>query len=197
MKKLVKILLIIVLIISLFSVGTLVADRSYLRENVIRLHIRANSDSVADQAEKLAVRDVLLQRLEKSMSHINTAESAKRFLNEKLEAIESYLNHFLESEGSDHRARVSFSAEAFETREYSDFSLPAGVYDSLIVELGCGEGKNWWCVVFPSLCLQDFDTAAAASNMDPGLKNSLAGNRGYKVRFFILECFGKLQNIFQ
>ena len=196
MKKTAKILWSAVLVLTMLLLGAVLADKQYLRENVVRMHIRANSDSVSDQQEKLAVRDALLEYLTETDENVSNAGEAKAFLQENLGELENRANSVLADNNSQHCAKVSLREEAFPTREYEEFSLPAGVYDALVVEIGNAEGKNWWCVVFPSLCLQDFCTAAAAVDMEQGLQNTLSGNNGYEVRFFLLECIGKIENFF-
>ena len=88
--------------------------------------------------------------------------------------------------------------EPFPTREYDTFVLPAGIYEAIRVTIGTGEGKNWWCVVFPRLCISAStdafaDTAAGAGFSDP-LTGALTGNENYQVRFFLLECIGWVEN---
>ena len=123
-------------------------------------------------------------------------QDAKLCLENNITTIQDHINEFLYQRGSTHEAQLSLRKEAFDTRDYNTFRLPAGVYDSLIIEIGSGEGANWWCVVFPSLCLQDFYTAAASVDMNDGIQETLAGEEKTRVRFFLLECLGKLENFF-
>ena len=106
----------------------------------------------------------------------------------------------LDAEGVKDRANVTLTAEEFPTRIYDTFTLPAGIYDSLRITIGSGEGHNWWCVVFPSLCVPAAtegvaDTAASAGFSD-GLSGAITGQSGYDVRLFLLDCLGKLENLF-
>ena len=196
MWKIAKVLWSLVLVLAFLILGALLADKQVLREGFIRMHIRANSNTAEDQREKLAVRDELLKHLSFRAEEMKTVEETKTYLQTHLDEMEACVNTFLAERGSCNRASVHFSAEAFDTREYDGFSLPAGVYESLIVEIGNGEGKNWWCVVFPSLCLQDFDAAATAADFDSGVQSTLTQEDGYEIRFFLLECLGKLENFF-
>ena len=102
--------------------------------------------------------------------------------------------------GSGETAKITFLKEEFDTREYDTFSLPAGVYESLRITIGEGAGKNWWCVVFPSLCVpattEGFADTAAGSGFDNSLTGALGNNGGYKVRFFLLDCLGRIENFF-
>ena len=92
---------------------------------------------------------------------------------------------------------MSFRRELFPTREYDTFSLPAGVYDSLRVTIGQGEGHNWWCVAFPSLCLsaasEEFADKAAGAGFPDSLTGALDGEEKYEVRFFLLDALGELE----
>lgn len=196
MWKITKYLWCLVLVLALLIFGALLADKQVLKESFIRMHIRANSNSAEDQTEKLAVRDELLEFLSHQTDEIDSVEEARQFLQQNIRELEACANSCLQERGSDNRAEICLRKEAFDTRDYVDFSLPAGVYEALVVEIGSGEGNNWWCVVFPTLCLQDFYTAAAAVDMDDGIQSTLAQEEGYEVRFFLLECLGKLENFF-
>ena len=121
-----------------------------LSEKLIRLHVVANSDEPDDQAVKLLVRDAVLQEASIALENTDDPESA---LLSALPALTRAANETLALQGSSDTASVSLRRELFPTREYDTFRLPAGVYKSLRVTIGKGEGHNWWCVVFPALCL--------------------------------------------
>lgn len=199
MFKFIKKLLAVILVLSLFGFGVLLADKQSLREGVVRLHVVANSDSEYDQQIKLRVRDALLDYIETNMPQFKDAQSAKAYLISHLEQLEQTANAVLASFGVD-RAKVTLMKEEFGVREYDTFKLPAGVYDSLRVEIGDAAGKNWWCVVFPSLCtgscVEEFKEIAVSSGFDDNLTNTLAEENGYEIRFFFLDCLGKLENFF-
>lgn len=199
MFKFIKKLLAVIMVLSLFGFGVLLADKQSLRDGVVRLHIVANSDSEQDQQIKLYVRDALLEYIETNMPQFSDAQSAKAYLNSHLEQLEQTANVVLAEFCSD-RARVTLAKEEFGVREYDTFTLPSGVYDSLRVEIGEAAGKNWWCVVFPSLCtgtcVEEFKDIAVSSGFDDNLTNTLAEQDGYKIRFFFLDCLGKLENFF-
>ena len=183
----------------LFLIG-LVKDQSYLQKNLIRLHIVANSDSAEDQSVKLFVRDAVTGYLQEQMTDIYNVEEAKTHILSVLPELEQLVNSALRQQGTQDTARVTLMKEAFDTRHYDTFSLPAGIYESLRITIGEGEGKNWWCVVFPSLCLPSatdgFQDTAVSSGFDEGLSNTLSGERGFRVRFYFMDCVGKMQNLF-
>ena len=200
MRKLAKIMGTCMLLAALAWFGTVLADRQSLNENVIRLHVVAASDSEEDQQIKLQVRDALIETLQPGMDGLADADAAKEYLMSRLEDLEETANRILTEAGSEDQATVTLAKEAFSTRDYDTFSLPAGVYESLRVTIGQGEGENWWCVVFPSLCLpatsEGFEDAAAGAGFQDGLTNTLQQEDGYEIRFFFLDCLGWLENLF-
>ena len=175
----------------------LLRDRQYLNRELIRLHVVANSDSERDQDIKLQVRDAIVASLYEGMADIGDIGAAKEYLRENLSKIESVANQTLEAAGVDSRAVVTLCREAFDIRKYDTFTLPAGVYESLRVVIGEGQGKNWWCVAFPTLCMsatsEGFEEAAQTAGMDENLSETLTG--GYQLRFFLLDALGRVENI--
>ena len=198
MKKLLKITALCILTAVLLWCGSVVRDRMTLREKVIRLHVVADSDDAADQAYKLQVRDAVTAYLAENMDTNISQNQAKLWLEENLEELTQVANATLHEAGAGDRAAVSLAREAFPVRHYDTFSLPSGVYDSLRITIGAGEGKNWWCVIFPSLCVSAAsetvaDTAAGAGFSD-GLTGAIQGQPGYEIRFFFLDWLGKVEN---
>ena len=191
MVKLVKRVMICFAVAALVWCGTLIADRQQLHEELIRLHVVANSDTEADQAVKLQVRDAVIKSLEEELKNVADVEQAKAYIRENLPKIQQIANQTLEAAGFDTQAVVSLCQEAFDTREYDTFSLPAGVYESLRIVIGEGQGHNWWCVVFPSLCLPVAQTAGFPDS----LNSALTGEEGYELRFYLLDAMGRLENI--
>ena len=118
----------------------------------LRVHIRANSNGAEDQAVKYEVRDGVVEYLTPVVAACETKEEAVSAIEARLEAIEGVAERILLENGYAYGARASVRKEEFPTRVYDGATLPAGVYDALIVELGTGEGDNWWCVVYPPLC---------------------------------------------
>jgi len=183
-----------------FWCGTIIADREFLNEELIRLHVVANSDSPADQQIKLQVRDAVTSSLNEALRSVSNVEEAKQWIKENLVFIQSIANNTLLEAGSSNQAVVSLCKESFAERCYDTFSLPAGLYDALRITIGAGEGKNWWCVVFPSLCIpataDGFEAIAAGAGFPDSLNKALAGESEYELRFFLLNVLGKLENIF-
>ncbi len=200
MKKFTKYFLATVALVCLFGFGTLLADKQKLGSELVRLHIVADSDSIDDQNIKLTVRDAVVAYLQDKMSDIANAEQAKAYIQEELETIEKIANDTIRLNGCDDIASVSLSRESFGPREYDTFSLPSGVYESLRIEIGSGEGRNWWCVVFPSLCVpaaaEGFTETAVSAGLGQGLVSTLSDDGEYKIRFYLLDCLGRLENFF-
>lgn len=199
MKKIAKISGTLLLLLALVWLGTVIADRQRLNEGLIRLHVVAASDSVEDQALKLQVRDAVVDQLQEKMLRLPDVDSAKTYLLDQLDELERTAEEVLASAGVTDRATVTLAKESFPTRDYDTFSLPAGVYDSLRITIGDGGGENWWCVVFPSLCLsattEGFADTAAGAGFPDSLTGALERNGDYEIRFFFLDCLGWLENL--
>ena len=118
----------------------------------LRLHVRANSDSAADQAVKYEVKDAIVEYLTPVVAASESKDEAIAALEAAIPGIESTANAVLAENGFAYLSRARVRAEEFPTRVYEGVTLEAGVYDALIVELGSGAGANWWCVVYPPLC---------------------------------------------
>ena len=174
-------------------------DRVELGNNLIRLHVVANSDSGEDQAVKLEVRDAIMDYLSSEISELPDMEAAREYLQARLPEIEQAANQALKAAGNTMTAAVSLCRERFDVRHYDSFSLPAGVYESLRVTIGEGKGKNWWCVVFPSLCYtaagEDFGDVAVGAGFSEELVSSMEGKDPIEIRFFFLDLLGKLENL--
>ena len=192
MKLMRRIGILLLVVVSVWLGGVL-ADRQRLREDILRLHVVGASDSAEDQQVKLRVRDAVLATLEEGLADLKDLDQAAAYVEEMLPRLERAANRVLEESGFRERVTVSLGEEAFPMREYDSFSLPAGVYQALRVVIGDGAGKNWWCVVFPQLCLsataEEFDEVSAFSDT---LNDSLTGE--YEIRFWVLDKLGELEN---
>lgn len=170
---------------------------SDLKSDVVRLHISANSDSEADQKIKLAVRDALLEmNMLLPGEGVNTENAAEYFENSK-DALLARTLEVLESGGFDYGAELKLCREYFPTREYEGLVFPAGEYTSVRVVLGKGEGHNWWCVMFPPLCVGasgEFktDKTVLDETVSPGARTVVSSGGRYKIRFKIVEWIEKL-----
>ena len=187
------------LAVVLFWCGGLIADRQILRRELVRLHVVAASDLEEDQTVKLRVKDAVVESLKADMAKLRDAEEAKAYLQENLPKIEELANRTLLELGCTDTAQASLAVEEFSTRVYDTFTLPAGVYDALRITIGEGKGKNWWCVVFPTLCVpatsEGFADAASCAGFSDSLTGALEREEGYEVRFFLLDVLGRAENL--
>ena len=127
-----------------FWCGTLLSDHQRLGRELVRLHVVANSDSTEDQFRKLQVRDAVTESLRRDLQSISDIQQAKAYLQAKLPVIQKVAENTLRSLGCGDTVSVSLCREAFDTRYYDTFMLPAGIYEALRIVIGQGEGKNWW-----------------------------------------------------
>ena len=164
-------------------------------EDTIRLHILANSDTKEDQALKLEIRDRILEKYGVMLSTSKSVDQAKNEMEELLQNIEQDASVWIQELGYDYEARATLSEEWYDTREYEDFTLPAGYYTSLRVIIGDGDGKNWWCVMYPPLCTEIATERAPKDDfvIDYSREEmSLIQGGKYNVKFKILEDLSRV-----
>ena len=144
---------VLLLIIITAWLGEFYQASEQVRQEVLRLHILAASDNEEDQKLKLAVRDRLLKESELWFSDESNKVAAEEWLQSRLKDIAAIAEDELKRHGWDDEVGVQLCRAAFSTRVYDTFTLPVGEYDALRIIIGEGEGQNWWCVLFPNLCL--------------------------------------------
>lgn len=187
---------IVVLLVTLMALSFLpVHGEREVYDTVVRLHVLANSDSEADQALKLKVRDAVLTVSAPLVEDCTTQAQAVEALSAHLTELESAARAVISSEGYDYPVTVRLGEEDYPTRAYESCAFPAGTYVSLRVLIGSGEGQNWWCCLFPPLCLSA--ATAKQDNEDAFIQVGLTkdqygiitetGKTKYKVRFKLLE----------
>ena len=195
MKKLLTVLVslsVIFIVIGLLPVHS----EAKIYESVIRLHVKANSNSEADQAIKLKVRDAILEEYGAELGKYDTLDAAEQGLGELLGQIKQCADRTIDKEGGSQSATVALGWEQYPTKSYGALCFPAGKYLSLQVNIGEAEGENWWCVLFPPLCL---DAATkSTSNEDAFISVGLTPDQyqiitetqrhDYQARFKILEA---------
>lgn len=185
------------------AIGTaLERQQQALAGQLIRLHVVANSDSAQDQSIKQHVRDAILQEAEVIMAPAESQAEAKALLRQQLEYLEDTANQTLSELGCQAGASVSLERELFGTRTYETFSLPGGYYDALRVEIGSGEGRNWWCVVYPQLCsaaaVEDTAAVAAMGGLSQEQVSIVTGETPeYQFKFKTLELLEDLLGWFR
>ncbi|MBQ3507340.1 MAG: stage II sporulation protein R [Clostridia bacterium] len=189
---------IVILLVCLMALSFLpVHGEREVYDTVVRLHVLANSDTEEDQALKLKVRDAILTVTAPLVEGCTTQSQAMEVLNSHLAALESAAATVIESEGYDYPVTVLLGEEDYPTRTYESCAFPAGTYVSLRVCIGDAEGQNWWCCLFPPLCLSAATAKNEKDNEDAFIQVGLTkdqygiitetGKTKYKVRFKILE----------
>ena len=185
----IRLLIFFAVVCALLSAALAYREQRELSGKLIRLHVVGNSDSAFDQRVKLQVRDAILAEI--GEAGWSGREEAERCLIQMLPELKAAADAELKRCGSDLSANVQLNTETYPTRVYPTFSLPAGEYLSLRVTIGNGEGKNWWCVVYPSICgaaVSDLTaTAAAAGFSKSEVRLITADDLDVKLRFKLLE----------
>lgn len=169
-------------------------EQAELAGSVIRLHVIANSDSDADQQLKLQVRDAVLERARELYREGDSLEQTRQRLEDNLDVLAAAGQAVVEAQGYDSRVTAGLERTWFPTKQYDGFALPAGCYTALRVVIGEGEGQNWWCVVFPPLCLgsatQTVEQAAQAGQFSGEQAALITGeNDGYVIKFKAMELW--------
>ena len=175
-------------------------EQKDVSDAVLRLHVLANSDRAEDQALKLKVRDAVLQEAKSILPESNSVVQAEKVLGKNLERLAAVGAAVVAREGYDYPVSAELKDTWFPTKEYDDFSLPAGEYRALRIVIGDGEGQNWWCVVFPPLCLGAVaettqETALKAGMTEQQVALLTGESEGYVVKFKALELWDKLKMI--
>ena len=196
MKK-IDVLILTVLIIGLiWGIGVDRQQRE-IADKLIRLHVVANSDSDVDQRIKLSVRDAVLSEIAPALANVKTRDRAETILRDELDSITRAADDELACLGSNDTAVVTLTDEAFPTRYYDTFTLPAGHYMSLRVTIGAGKGHNWWCVVFPPLCEASAVEDAAQAVFSPDEVEFITEQDGGTViKFKTLEIIAQIKEWF-
>lgn len=164
-----------------------------LPRDVVRLHVVANSNGAEDQAVKLLVRDAVLEEAARWYQGAGSMEEASSQLCTHLQSIAGAARQVLGEQGVGYSATAQMTEMYFPTRDYGDFRLPAGRYRTLRVTLGEGAGKNWWCVVFPSLCLPAATQEEALLTLPEGERQVVEGGQDVQVKLKAVELWESLR----
>lgn len=195
-KKLILTGLALVLAALLGCTGLLIQQRA-LADKLIRFHVVADSDAEADQSNKLAVRDALLDTLAPMAKRTQTRAEMLHVLRDSLPQLKAQAEQTLRRLGCADAVEVSLGREIYPTRVYETFSLPAGPYTSLQVRIGSARGHNWWCVCFPTLCqsacAEDLEAVAAGAGFTNKEIRLITEADHYEIRFKVLEWLAKLR----
>ena len=176
-----------------FNVAGFAADCEKVRADVLRLHVVAASDSDFDQSLKLKVRDAVLEQGGALFNGTVTADEAEKIITPEISMLKATAEKVLHDNGCDYTVDISVGEEYFATRCYENFTMPAGVYTAVRVNIGSAEGENWWCVMFPPLCLPAATVDADAFFDDDEMK-IVSSSPVYEPRFKIVEIYESVKN---
>lgn len=206
MYKLKKIFYKFIFTIFLLFLFIFVSAKSYsnamsksISNKFLRLHVVANSDSTEDQMLKYQIRDAVLEYMEPILEDAKSKEEALELLNNSKENIEKISQEIAFNNNFDYDIAVSIGNFYFPTKEYSNFILPNGFYDALQIKIGKAAGQNWWCVMFPSLCITEQScnfTNSSEEFLQENLSNeefkvlyNNSENQQLKIKFKLIELF--------
>lgn len=168
-----------------------------IQTNMTRLHVIADSDTDEAQALKLKVRDAVLETASILTSDCTDSVQARDVLRDNLDLINSRAAETVKSNGYSWNVVTTLGSEYYPVRHYDTFSLPSGEYTSLKVTIGSGEGENWWCVLFPPLCIAaaegSTDYAQYAGLTESDWKVLESSESAYEVRFLLLDLFSRVK----
>lgn len=182
----------------IYSVIPFQANCTDISNDTFRLHILANSDSESDQSLKLKVRDKVLEYTQELFNTSDSKEIAEKAVKDNLQSIADVAYKEILDNGYEYKVRAELKNMYFTTRYYDDYTLPSGMYDALRITIGNGEGHNWWCVMYPSICVsssQEQDIRAKKVFNDE--EYAVVKNEQYQYKFKIVEIFEKLRSFFK
>lgn len=163
-----------------------------ISSSLVRLHVLAHSDEPEEQALKLRVRDAVLEYISPRLEDAESVSDARLILEREMQGIA-----LAASEAAEGRAvSLSLGSESYPTKSYEGFRLPAGRYESLRVVLGEGEGANWWCIVYPPVCLSAVQSEPVAAVMNKEDYALVSSQEGWELRFRTVELWGELSALF-
>lgn len=185
--------LILGLVFTMFTsaINKTVETGNNIRSETLRLHIIANSDTEADQNLKLKVRDAVLEATGELFSEVSGKTEAVSAAEYSANDIKEIAENVVRSEGFDYNVQVDVTEMWFETRSYEGFTLPAGDYDAVRIIIGKGEGKNWWCVMYPALCVPGAEEAIEKY----GKNSYFIEGEEFEMRFKIIEWIEEIKQL--
>lgn len=196
MKLFIKSFIVAVCISIIFTMVPFSAECESISNNVFRLHILANSDSEADQSLKLKVRDKVLEYTQQIYGEADSLIEAENITAVELQNIANIAQNAVYENGYNYPVKVQICNMYFDTRYYDDITMPAGNYDALRITIGSGQGHNWWCVMYPSVCIgasSDYNSLKEKTTDD---EYKLLTESKVVYKFKIVEYFEKICSYF-
>lgn len=195
----ITLILLLFLYTTINAISYVEAVSTDISDSVFRLHVIANSDSNEDQSLKYKVRDNLLKYMNNICSDCSSKQEAIDLVTEHQEEFKQVALDTIKKEGYSYNVKINIGNFEFPTKQYGDISLPAGYYDALRVEIGEAKGRNWWCVMFPSLCFIDVSSGIVPEESKEELQNILSdeeysiisdnSDNEIKLKFKLIEFF--------
>lgn len=197
MKMFIKSTCIAFVLAVIYSMIPFQAECSQISDEVFRLHILANSDLDEDQNLKLKVRDRVLEYTEDLFKKAQSKEEAESLISDNLQSIADTAYDEVLRNGYDYTVSAEITNMYFTTRYYENYTLPSGMYDALRITIGKGEGHNWWCVMYPSICISSVEEQdSKAKDVFDEQQYDIVKNEQYEYKFKIVELFEKLCSLF-
>ena len=196
MRLFTKSLCVALILTMLFSVLPFEASCQEIRKDVFRLHILANSDTDKDQSLKLKVRDAVLKYTEKLYKNSNTKEEAEILTSKNLQNIANVAKQVIVDNGYNYNVTCQIEDVYFNTRTYENVTMPSGTYRALQIKIGDAKGKNWWCVMYPTLCVgASTDYKALDDKLNDKEYDTLV-NEKTQYKFKIVEIYERIVSFF-
>lgn len=195
LKVIEKSIIVSLLFAVLLSMTGFAAQCNNIQDEVLRLHVLANSDSQEDQTLKLQVRDRVLEYAANLMDHAGDRAQAEQIAAQNLQGIQKAAQQEVYDRGYNYPVQVQLTNMYFNTRQYDTVTLPAGDYDALRITIGEAAGKNWWCVMFPPMCLPAAEESRKLEDvLNADQMDLVQGGTQYEVKFKVVEIFEGVKN---
>ncbi len=197
MKKIIKSMSFGLIISVLLCLVPFEGECREISDKVFRIHILANSDSKEDQSLKLKVRDAILKKSEELFLSAQNKGDAKEIAQKNLGLFKDIAQQVVYDNGYTYSVTASVRTMYFSTRYYDEVTMPSGVYDALQIRIGKAEGKNWWCVMYPSLCLSAAgESSPLKEELTPSQYSIVTKDGKYEFRFKTVEIFNRIIDFF-
>ncbi len=196
MNKTMKIFVPIFLFLLLISayVTPFIQTSERISDDVFRLHILANSDNEEDQQLKLKVRDAVLKKGQNVFTDCSSLEEIIASCESNIDLFEETATECIKENGYNYSVNAYVDKEYFNTREYEEITLPSGIYNALKIEIGEAKGHNWWCVMFPAICLSAVSDSEMNNFLDEEEIELINSDNKFEIRFKIVEIYEKIKS---
>ena len=197
MKLFIKSICVAFVLTVIFSILPFEAECSEISKETFRLHILANSDTENDQALKIKVRDKVLEYTEELFNNAKSKNEAEKVIAENIQAVNDVAYNEILNNGYTYPVKTEITNMYFTTRYYDNYTLPSGMYDALRVTIGEGKGRNWWCVMYPTICVSPVEEQEEkAKEVFDDKQYDIVTNTKFQYKFKIVEIFEKICSCF-